>query len=247
MYEMIQMVATRQGFGDVLADGPKRAIDRLGERTAYYNVHVKGMSWLHTDDRMAPSHALGVATASRGADHLRSRPGSDAHMLPPDQSEKLFGFALPGMNGYEGSGKLVRWQELIYAISDALGVCKFQALYMSPSVIGYGEYAELIRHVTGMELSAAELMEAAERICTLERMFNNREGASRKDDMLPERYYTEPTPLGPEGMKNKVIERDKYEHLLDEYYGAHAWDNAGVPTPETLAKLGLDKEPSRVI
>jgi len=247
MYEMTQLVATRQGFGDVLADGPKRAIEKLGEKTAYYNIHVKGMSWLHTDDRMAPSHALGVATASRGADHLRSRPGSDAHMLPPDQSEKLFGFALPGMTGYENSGKLVRWQELIYAISDALGVCKFQALYMSPSVIGFGEYAQLVHHVTGIDLSAAELMEAGERICTLERMFNNREGASRKDDMLPERYFTEQTPLGPEGMKDKLIERDKYELLLDEYYGAHGWDNSGLPRGETLAKLGLDKEPSRII
>jgi aldehyde:ferredoxin oxidoreductase len=141
----------------------------------------------------------------------------------------------------------VRWQELIYAISDALGVCKFQALFMSPSVIGYGEYSQLIRHVTGMELSAAELMEIGERITTLERMFNNREGASRKDDMLPERYFTEPTPLGPEGMKNKVIDRDKYELLLDEYYGAHGWDNGGVPTRETLVKLGLDREPSHII
>ena len=96
MYEMAQLVATRQGFGNVLADGPKRAIEKLGEKTAYYNIHVKGMSWLHTDDRMAPSHALGVATASRGADHLRSRPGSDAHMLPPEQREKLFGFARAG-------------------------------------------------------------------------------------------------------------------------------------------------------
>jgi aldehyde:ferredoxin oxidoreductase len=247
MYEMIQRVATRQGFGDLLADGPKRAIEKLGEKTAYYNIHVKGMSWLHSDDRMAPSHALGVATASRGADHLRSRPGSDAHLLPPDQGEKLFGFALPGMTGYENSGKLVRWQELIYAISDALGVCKFQALYMSPSVISFGEYAQLVRHVTGIELSAGELMAVGERICTLERMFNNREGASRNDDMLPERYFTEPTPLGPEGMKDKLIERDKYERLLDEYYGAHGWDNSGLPTGETLARLGLDKEPSRII
>ena len=247
MYEVIQRVATRQGFGDLLADGPKRAIAKLGEKTAYYNIHVKGMSWLHTDDRMAPSHALGVATASRGADHLRSRPGSDAHLLPPDQGEKLFGFALPGMTGYENSGKLVRWQELIYAISDALGVCKFQALYMSPSVISFGDYAQLVRHITGMELSAAELMAVGERICTLERMFNNREGASRKDDMLPERYFTEPTPLGPEGMKDKLIERDKYERLVDEYYGAHGWDNSGLPRGETLAKLGLDKEPSRMI
>jgi aldehyde:ferredoxin oxidoreductase len=247
MYDMADRVARREGLGDILAEGPKRAIERLGVRTAYYNAHVKGMSCLHTDDRPAPSHALGIATASRGADHLRSRPGSDAHMLPPDVRERMFGFAVPEMTGYEGSGKLVRWHELIYAISDALGVCKFQALFMSPSTIGYAEYATLVRHITGLEFSPVELVEAGERICTLERMFNNREGASRKDDMLPERYYSEPTPLGPEGMKGKVIERDKYELLLDEYYEAHGWDSKGVPRAETMARLGLDNGPSHLI
>jgi len=247
IYDMAHQVAHRQGLGDILADGPRRAIDRLGQKTAYYNIHVKGMSYLHSDDRMAPSHALGVATATRGADHLRSRPGSDAHLLPQDTRDRLFGFHVPDMTAYEGSGQLVRWQELIYAVSDSLGVCKFQALFMSPSVIGYEEYARLVRHITGMEISAAELMEAGERICTLERMFNNREGASRKDDMLPDRYFTEPTPAGPEGMKDKLIEREKYERLLDEYYAAHGWDNNGVPTRAAMMQLGLDQEPSRVI
>ena len=247
MHNMADRVARREGFGDILAEGPRGAIARLGERSAYYNVQVKGMSCLHTDDRPAPSHALGIATASRGPDHLRSRPGSDAHMLPADVRERLFGFAVPEMTGYEGSGKLIRWHELIYAISDALGVCKFQALFMSPSTIGYDDYCTLIRHITGLEFSASELMEVGERICTMERMFNNREGASRKDDMLPERYFSEPTPLGPEGMKDKVIERDKFEQLLDEYYEAHGWDVRGVPAPETLSRLGLDREPSHLI
>jgi aldehyde:ferredoxin oxidoreductase len=243
MYDMASLIARREGLGNILAEGPKGAIEKLGEKSAYYNVHVKGMSCLHTDDRPAPSHALGIATASRGADHLRSRPGSDAHLLPPEIRERLFGFAVPEMTGYEGSGRLIRWHELVYAISDALGVCKFQALFMSPATIGYDEYCTLIRHITGLGFSVSELMEVGERICTMERMFNNREGASREDDLLPERYFSEPTPLGPEGMRGKVIEREKFELLLDEYYEAHGWDSSGVPTAQTLARLGLGNPP----
>ncbi|MCX6000038.1 MAG: hypothetical protein NTU41_10760, partial [Chloroflexi bacterium] len=147
----------------------------LGQESAFYNIHVKGMSWLHTDERPTPTMALGVAVSTRGADHLRSRPGTDTYVMPPDVREKMYGFAPPAkITSYEGGGKTVRWHELVYAISDSLGVCKFQALFMSPSTIGYEQYSQMLGHVTGMELSPAQMTEAAERIYTLERMFNNR-------------------------------------------------------------------------
>jgi aldehyde:ferredoxin oxidoreductase len=99
----------------------------------------------------------------------------------------------------------------------------------------------LTRLITGIELSPEQMKEAAERCYTLERMFNNREGMGRKDDTLPERYFVEPTPLGIDGFKGKVMDREKFEQMLDEYYQAHGWDTDGVPTPETLEKLGLNK------
>lgn len=247
VYEMIRQIATREGLGDILAEGPRGAIDRLGEESGYYNVHIKGMSCLHTDERATPSHALGIAVSTRGADHMRSRPGVDAHVLPPEVKDKLFGFPTPEMTSYEGSAKLVWWHELLYTISDALGVCKFQAIFASPSTIGYDEYCTLTRYITGLELSPSEMMEIGERIYTLERMFNNREGASRKDDIPPERYLVEPTPLGLGDFKGKTIDREKFEGLLDEYYAAHGWDSDGVPTPETLARLGLEGEPSHIL
>lgn len=248
MYEMVRRIAKREGvLGDILADGPLRAIEKLGEESRYYNLHIKGMSCLHTDERPTPSHALGIATSTRGADHLRSRPGVDAHLLPPETRDKLFGFPTPDMVSYEGSAKLVRWHELIYAISDALGTCKFQPLFMSPSTIGYDDYCKLTHYITGLDLSVSEMVEIGERIYTLERMFNNREGGSREDDTLPERYFVEPTPAGLPGFKDKTIDREKFDQLLDEYYEAHGWDKDGVPMAETLARLGLDSEPSHVI
>ncbi len=247
VWEMIGKIATREGLGDILAEGPLRAIEKLGEESRYYNVHVKGMSLLHTDERPTPAMALGIATSTRGADHLRSRPGVDANLLPPDVRNRLFGFTTPEITSYEGSGKLIWWHELIYAISDAMGTCKFQPLFMSPSTFDYEDYCKLSRYIAGIELSPSEMVDVAERIYTLERMFNNREGGTRQDDALPERFFVEPTPLGIGPFKDATIDRDKFDQLLDEYYEAHGWDKDGVPTPETLATLGLDEEPSHVI
>jgi aldehyde:ferredoxin oxidoreductase len=90
-------------------------------------------------------------------------------------------------------------------------------------------------------------MEIGERIYTLERLFNLREGFTRKDDSLPERYFKEPTPIGLPVAKGKKIDKARFEKMLDEYYALHEWDGEGVPKKETLEKLGLDKEPTHVI
>jgi len=98
-----------------------------------------------------------------------------------------------------------------------------------------------------MEISETQLMEIGERIYTIERLFNLREGFSKKDDSLPERYFKEPTPIGLPVAKNKKIDREKFNKMLDEYYELHGWDNNGIPPAETLKKLGLDKEPSNLV
>jgi aldehyde:ferredoxin oxidoreductase len=90
-------------------------------------------------------------------------------------------------------------------------------------------------------------MDIGERIYTLERMFNLREGFTRKDDTLPERYFKEPTPIGLPIARGKKIEREQFEKMLDEYYGLHKWDKNGVPTEETLKRLELDKEPTHIL
>jgi len=81
----------------------------------------------------------------------------------------------------------------------------------------------------------------------MERLFNIRQGLTRKDDWLVDRYYDEPTKLGIPGIRGRTIDRDRFKQMIDEYYEHHGWDENGVPRPETLQKLGIDKEPSHML
>ncbi|MFW9828189.1 MAG: aldehyde ferredoxin oxidoreductase family protein [Candidatus Thorarchaeota archaeon] len=248
LYELIEKIAHREGFGNILADGFKHAIPKIGNESKYYAIEVKGMSNLHSDERATPSLALGIVTSTRGADHLRGRPAIDLYGLPEEFLEEIYGGKMSSdYRSYKGKSRMVWWQELLYAVTDSLGTCKFQTVFLAVHAPKWEEFSKLIYLVSGMEVSVSDLMEIGERIYTLERMFNIREGFSRKDDVLPERYFEEPTPIGLPRVKGLKIERDKFEDLLDEYYILHGWNKSGVPTDETLHKLGIEKEPTHII
>jgi len=142
---------------------------------------------------------------------------------------------------------MVWWQELLYAVTDSIGTCKFQTVFLAVHAPKWDEFSKLIHLASGMQFSRSQLMDIGERIYTIERMFNNREGFSRKDDILPERYFKEATPVGLPRVKGIKIDREKFEKMLDEYYTLHGWDNNGVPTENTLQKLGIEKEKTHII
>jgi aldehyde:ferredoxin oxidoreductase len=81
----------------------------------------------------------------------------------------------------------------------------------------------------------------------MERLFNLREGLTRKDDWLPDQFFDQPTTLGIPGVRGLTIDREKLAGMIDEFYEYHGWDKDGVPRPETLQKLGIDKEPSHML
>jgi aldehyde:ferredoxin oxidoreductase len=248
VYELIRKITHREGFGNTLADGFKGAIAKIGKESEYYAIQIKGMSNLHSDERPTPSFALGIATSTRGADHLRSRPAVDMYGLPEDLLKEVYGGSVASnYSSYEGKSRMVWWQELLYAITDSIGTCKFQTVFCAVHAPKWKEFSKLIQLATGMEISEVQLMEIGERICTIERMFNLREGFSRKDDNLPERYFQEPTPLGLPIARDKKINREKFDTMLDEYYGLHGWDINGVPKTDTLTKLDLEKEPTKLM
>jgi aldehyde:ferredoxin oxidoreductase len=248
VFEMIRKISLREGFGDTLADGFKPAIAKIGNGSEYYAIHVKGMSNLHSDERATPSFALGIATSTRGADHLRSRPAIDMYGLPEDLLEEVYEAPVSSdYTSYDGKSRMIWWQERLYAVTDSVGLCKFQTVFCSVHAPKWNEYSRLIQLATGLELSKAQLMEIGERIYTLERMFNLREGFTRKDDSLPERYFKEPTPIGLPVARGKKIDKEKFEKMLDEYYALHQWDQNGVPTKGALEKLRLNNEPTHVI
>ena len=248
LFELITQIAHRERLGNLLADGFKTAIAKIGKGSEYYAIQIKGMSSLHSDERPTPSLALGIATSTRGADHLRSRPAIDLYGLPEELLEEIYGAPVSSdYTSYEGKSRMVWWQELLYAVTDAIGICKFQTVFCAVNAPKWEEFTKLIRLATGMEFTKARLMDVGERIYTIERMFNLRESFSRKDDTLPERYFKEPTPIGLPIAKGKKIDKDRFEKMLDEYYLLHGWDENGFPKKETLERLGLDKEPSHMV
>jgi aldehyde:ferredoxin oxidoreductase len=252
--EMITRIAERKGLGDILAEGPLRAAKRIGQDSLKYCIHVKGMSNLHSDERPTPSLALGIATSSRGADHLRSRPAIDLYHLPEHLLRKIYGGPKPydgplssDYASYVGKPRMVQWQEMMYEAIDCVGVCKYHTIFLSPNLIGFEELAKLIYLNTGLEFTPEEIWDIADRAYTVERLFNIREGLTRADDWLVDRYFDEPTPLGLPIARGKCLDRGKFKQMIDEYYELHGWDEDGVPRPETLGKLGLDGEPSHML
>jgi aldehyde:ferredoxin oxidoreductase len=252
--EMVTRIAERRGLGDILAEGPLRAAERIGQDAIKYLIHVKGMSNLHSDERPTPSLALGVATASRGSDHLRSRPAIDLYHLPEHLLRRIYGGPDPydgplssDYTSYVGKARMVRWQEMMYEAIDCAGICKYHTIFLSPNLIAFDELSRLIYLNTGLEFSPVEIWEIADRAYTIERLFNIREGLTRADDWLVDRYFDEPTPIGLPVVRGKSLDREKFRQLIDEYYELHGWDEEGVPRPETLEKLGLEGEPSHLL
>jgi len=240
--ELARMIVEREGIGNVLAEGFKRASQHFGDESLYYANQTKNHPNLLTDERGIPSFALGVATSTRGADHLRSRPGIDLFQLPEDVLESIYGYKIKSdFTAYETKGIMVWWHELLYNIVDSLGICKFQTVFNSANSPKFEDYIPMIKYATGIELTKEQLMEIGERNYTIERLFNVMNGYTRKDDYPPRRYFEEETKRGLPFMKGRKLDMKEYEKMLDEYYRQHGWDENGVPKEETLKKLGIEK------
>ncbi len=242
LLELLKRIALKQGFGSVLADDGLRAAKVISSNSIDYFQHVKGMSTC-TDERTLKGAALNAATASRGADHLRSRPIPEGLSLPEEVLEQMYGGVVASdPTSYEGKARAVVATEKMLFLPDALGLCKFLArTFLSPTgLIGYQEFSDMLYAVTGLKLSPGEMEHCAERVINIERMFNIREGLGREHDTLPKRYFDETSKGG--ALDGQKIDRRRFEQMLDEYYEFHGWGIDGNPTEETLDRLGLDSE-----
>jgi aldehyde:ferredoxin oxidoreductase len=232
---LIHKVAHREGFGDFLADGVKKAAERLGRGSEEIALHGKGLEVFQADVRSIKAYGLGNAVASRGADHLRSEPWFE-FSNDPQEGVRRYGIPETAFRlEFKGKGLVVKHFEEMAAISDATGVCK--NTYNNMEVLDWGGTAELLQAATGWDLTGEEVRQIGERIVNLERLFIAREGITRKDDTLPRRFLKEPLPEGSGPSTGAVLE---LEPMLDEYYRARGWDvETGLPTQEKLEQLGL--------
>jgi aldehyde:ferredoxin oxidoreductase len=234
---LINEIAHRQGFGDLLAEGTF-AVDTLGPDSDRFLLKIKNLPIEMTDERATKAFALGMATASRGACHMRSRPSLDVIGLPEELLKKLFGGDVSSSYlDYQGKGRTVWWQERHNALCDSMGVCRFLSVFSSPNAPQVEQFSELLYLAFGKRFTEDELLDVGERVCTLERMILIANGLTKEDDTLPARYFDEPVKEGPS--KGEVIDKTEFGKMLEEYYSLHGWDHLGNPKAETLKKLGL--------
>jgi aldehyde:ferredoxin oxidoreductase len=259
LLEMIDRICHRKGWlADTLAEGGIRAAEKIGKNSFDYLIQVKGMQNLHSDERATPALALNIATASRGSDHLRSRPAIDLYHLPEEVLRKIYSSPVPydgplssEHTSYVGKPWQVFWQENCYMGVDCLGICKYHTTFLGATLPNFEDWSKVLYYNTGLEMSPKEIWDVAERCNNMERLFNLREGLTRNDlkkgDMLNHRYFDEPCLRGAPDVIGAKIDRKKFNKMIDEFYEHHGWDENGVPTPETLKRLGINKEPSHLV
>lgn len=226
---LLEDISERRGFGDVLAESSQAPrLGLLPPEAVQYLSAVKDLPQSDPIDvRYIKSFALGTAISSRGADHLRSRPTLDILQLPAHVREAVFGDTTEGaLESYETKEIMVEASETIFAVSDALGICRFVChLWNSPKLLGYEHFSDMVQAAKAWNISPEELREAGARIIDLERMINSREGLTRKDDTLPARYFDDPLPTGPAA--GSFIDREQFTNLLTRYYIRRGWDEEG--------------------
>lgn len=240
--KIIDKIAYKKGIGNLLAEGCYHASQIIGKGSEKFAMHVKGVGVTAGDPRGMPVRAVSYATSTRGSDHLRSNPYVE-EIATPEEAEAMFGSKeAADLKGVKGKGRMLKWSEDLVTIGDLLGICKW-AFYRS-ATMGYLQEkglklaAEFYSSVTGREVTGDDLMLSAERVYNIEKAFNVRAGMQRKDDTIPERFFTEPNKGGP-GDGN-IVERDKFDTILEEYYDARGWDQkTGMQKEVKLEELGL--------
>ena len=257
--EMIERICFRKGkVADALANGGIQASKIFGKNSFDYLIQVKGMSNLHSDERATPGLALNIATSSRGSDHLRSRPAIDLYHLPEPVLRKIYSSPVPfegplssEHTEYIGKAWQVFWQENCYMAVDCLGICKYHTTFLGATLPNFEDWPKVLYFNTGIEFTPEELWDIAERCNMMERLFNLREGLTRDDlekgDMLNHRYFDEPCRRGAPDVVGRMIDKEKFIGMIDEFYGHKGLDAKGNPTSKTLKRLGLANEPSHMV
>jgi len=216
--DLLKMITFREGIGNELAEGSFRLAQK--KDGLKYAMQIKKLEMPAYDPRGAIGHALGYATSNRGACHLR---GNMIGMEILGVPKLIDRFSLTG------KPDLLKIIQDEAAVIDSLLTCKF----MNFSV-GMDHLSRMTTAVTGVSYTIESLREIGERIFNLERLYNIREGLTRNDDLLPERFLTEPLKEGP---SSGIVVNLNF--LLDHYYMTRGWDINGIPTKETLNRLGL--------
>ncbi|MDI9620134.1 MAG: aldehyde ferredoxin oxidoreductase family protein [Candidatus Nezhaarchaeota archaeon] len=214
---LIIETAYRRGIGNDVAEGSLRLARKYGMIEA--SVSVKGLEVPAYDPRGAFGMALSYATSYRGACHLRSWTISFEVIGTPNLVDRFSVLEKPA---------LVKYTQDLAAVYDSLLVCKHFAVEFNEEPL-----SSLLSAVTGLDFSKEELLAAGERIWTIARLFNIREGFTGRDDVLPPKLQA-PLTKGPIAGRVPPI-----QDMIKEYYSVRDWDSQGIPSRKLLDRLNL--------
>ncbi len=220
---MIEAIGARAGVGDLLSGGVRRAAEQVGGGSEAWAMHVKGLEMPGYDPRGLKTLALGLAVNARGACHNRS-----------SAYEADFSAEVDRLRVDDRRGAIAARSEDYAAILDSMIWCKFLRKAFGDF---WAESAQAYEWVTGRAASPEGLRLAGERICTLKKLFNVREGWTRADDTLPPRVLEEPLSSGVgAGVALTSVELDA---MIASYYEARGWTPTGMVPADRIAVLGL--------
>jgi aldehyde:ferredoxin oxidoreductase len=219
----IEEIGAREGLGDLLAEGSRFAARMVGRGSEAFAAHVKGLELPGYEPRTLQAMALGLAVNARGADHNRS-----------GAYEADLSGAHDRLRGGEPHVRGAIQTEDRAAIMDSLILCKFlRGVFEDPMP----EWARLLNTVTGWDTDADELTRTAQRIVMTKRLFNLREGWTREEDWLPERFLSEPLAL--DSGREATLSPATLESMISSYYRGRGLESTGLPRAETLSELDL--------
>lgn len=240
---LINKIAYKEeGIGSLLALGSERAADIIGNGAAELAVTGKGQEWPAHMVQMKPNLAVIYAVNNFGADHQSSE-HDPTLMAPEDSNDWIWSNMLEPFEKCEEYGvldknksKFTLSTQKFYSTLDTLCLCQFA---WGPSWQLYGpmDLIDFCRYAIGWETTIQELQDIGERRINLMRMFNVKLGFTRKNDRIPPKAYL-PMPSGPN--QGLGIYKEDFENALDAYYDFAGWNKDGIPTEETLKRLGLD-------
>ena len=237
MLRGVELIGKREGvLGDLLAEGVKRASERIGRGTEEFALHVKGQELPLHEPRIKHALGMGYTISPTGADHMHNMhdtvAGTEGPFMdrmrqykPDFQPVQPHGF---DDNKLELHYTFTTWRHF----TDSVGLCHF--LPYSPS-----QMVGVINGMTGWDTDIHELLEVGRRTATIARLYNLREGMTAADDALPKRFF--------EGFRHdnsatgKPLDREELDTAVKWHYRRNGWDDEGVPTPEAIRELGLEE------
>lgn len=246
--QIIEMIAKREGFGDVLAEGSYRAARKIGRGAEAYAMTSKKMEFAAHEPRGKWNVGLGYAVSPNGADHVvvehdhcfMGEPNTDPDALVDGDLFTLFRFGIreplePQSLDHNKIRAFVVLQKL-WSIMDTLDICIF-LVEPSRRMLTLQHVADLVGNITGWDMTLEELIRTAERGITLSRLFNAKCGITSKDEVLPDRVFT-PLPSG--AIKGAAMDREAFDFAKSMYYQMTGMDEEGKPLYGRLLELEVE-------